>query len=155
METPLAMRLAEEKGLDLVEINPSARPPVCRIMDYGRHKYELSKKEKERKSKQRDNELKEIRLTAKIGDHDLSYKARQAREFFDKGHKIKVSMRLRGRENAFVDNAFKVFEKFTEYSGLKYENRPSKSGSIIIANVSGLTEKGVQDAKIENPQSNS
>ena len=133
-----ALSLAKEKGLDLVEINPSGRPPVCKIMDFGRYKYELAKKDKENKSKQKETGLKEIRLTANIGDHDIDYKAKQARELFDKGFKIKVSMRLRGRENAFVGNAISVFEKFSEVSGLSFESRPSKMGNTLNAMVSGL-----------------
>ena len=75
-----AQQIASEKGLDLVEINPSSRPPVCKIMDSGKYKYDLAKKDKEQRSKQKDSELKEIRLTLKIGDHDLSYKAKNALE---------------------------------------------------------------------------
>lgn len=110
-------------------------------MDFGRYKYELAKKDKENKSKQKETGLKEIRLTPNIGDHDIEYKAKQAREFFDKGFKIKISMRLRGRENAFVGNALTVFDKFTEASGLGYESRPSKMGNILNTMVSGIVEK--------------
>lgn len=128
-----ALSLAREKGLDLVEINPSAKPPVCKIMDFGKYKYDLSKKNKEAKARQKIIELKEIRLTAKIGDHDIEYKAKNARAFFDDGDKVKVSMRLRGRENAFVENAMNVFVRFAEKAGLDYEYRPMKSGNQITA----------------------
>lgn len=150
-----ALNLAREKGLDLVEINPTSRPPICKIMDWGRHKYDLAKKEKERKLKQKETELKEIRLTAKIGDHDLSYKAKQSREFLEKGHKLKVSMRLRGRENAFVENAINVFYKFGDMVGLEYESRPRKLGNTINAMVSGIKKESKgKNAEIKDTQSN-
>jgi translation initiation factor IF-3 len=128
-----ALSLAQDKALDLVEINPTARPPICKIMDFGKFKYEQAKKEKESRAKQKETELKEIRLTAKIGDHDIEYKAKQAKEFFNSGNKVKISLRLRGRENVFVDNAFLVFEKFKDKSGLDFESRPIKSGNVITA----------------------
>jgi translation initiation factor IF-3 len=98
-EKPLreALEAAYEKGLDLVEINPNNRPPITKVMDFGKYKYELAKKEKLQREKSKEIELKEIRLTFKIGDHDIEYKAKQARDFFDEGNKVKVSMRLRGR----------------------------------------------------------
>lgn len=141
MSNAEAISLAKSKGLDLVEINPSSRPPVCKIMDFGRYRYDLAKKDKENKSKQKETGLKEIRLTPNIGDHDIGYKAKQAREFFDKGFKIKISMRLRGRENAFVGNALTVFDKFGDASGLAFESRPSKMGNILNTMVSGIAEK--------------
>lgn len=104
----------------------------------------MAKKEKENRAKQKETELKEIRLTPNIGDHDIEYKAKQAREFFDKGHKVKVSMRLRGRENAFVGNAIEVFEKFAQVSGLEFESRPSKLGNILNAMVKGV--------RVESPE---
>lgn len=130
-----AIALSREKGLDIVEINPTVRPPICKIMDFGKFKYENSKKLKENKAKQKEVELKEIRLTAKIGDHDIEYKAKKAKEFLDHGDKVKVSMRLRGRENAFVDNAFAVFGKFAEMAGVTYEKTPFKAGNQITAMV--------------------
>ena len=131
--TKEALEMAKEKGLDLVEINPNTRPSVCKIMDFGKYKYDLAKKNKESRARQKETELKEIRLTAKIGDHDVEYKAKKAREFFDQGHKVKVSMRLRGRENVFVDHAIEVFHKFAEKAELAYESRPVKTGNQIVA----------------------
>lgn len=150
-----AVKLAAESGLDLVEINPTARPPICKIMDYGRFKYDAAKKERERKSKQKEIELKEVRLTLKIGDHDLSYKAKQARTFVDRGDKVKVSMRLRGRENAFVEQALGVFDKFAAISGLLYESRPRKMGNMINAQVLGVDPeaKRRENAEIKDTQS--
>lgn len=123
--------MAYEKGLDLVEINPTNRPPICKIMDFGRYKYDLAKKEKEAKSKRKETILKEIRLTFKIGDHDIEYKAKQARDFFDEGDMVKVSMRLRGRENSMPEAAINVFKKFVEQTGLDFERNPQKVGNQI------------------------
>ena len=132
MPTKEALNLAYEKGLDLVEINPTNRPPICKMMDFGRYKYDIAKKEKETKSKRKESGLKEIRLTFKIGDHDIEYKAKQAKDFFDAGNKVKVSMRLRGRENAFADVALGVFQKFATKAGLAYESRPQRMGNQIV-----------------------
>lgn len=154
MSTFEARKLAENAGLDLVEINPTNRPPICKIMDYGKFKYDQAKKDKESRSKQKETELKEIRLTHKISDHDIDYKAKQAREFFNHGNKVKVSMRLRGRENAFVNQAFAVFEKFAEKAGIYYESRPVKSGNSIIGNFGKLREKEKSD-EVKIPQSDS
>jgi len=136
--TRAALEKAYELGLDLVEINPTNRPPICKIMDYVKYKYDLSKKEKEARINRKDNELKEIRLTFKIGDHDIEYKAKQAKEFFDSGNQVKISMKLRGRENAFVGEAMKVFDKFSVATGLGYENPPRKFGNQIITNLAAL-----------------
>jgi translation initiation factor IF-3 len=138
VSTKEALNIAYEKGLDLVEINPNNRPPICKIMDFGRYKYDLAKKEKEARARHKETTLKEIRLTYKIGDHDIDYKAKQAREFFDDGDQVKVSMRLRGRENALVEIAFQVFDKFALKTGLAYEKKPFKAGNTIVAM---LTEK--------------
>ena len=134
----LALDQAYEKGLDLVEINPTNRPPICKIMDFGRYKYDQAKKEKEAKAKRKVIELKEIRLTFRIGEHDIDYKAKQAREFFDDGDSVKVSMRLRGRENSMLPNAFDVFQRFADKTKLTYESSPRKMGNQIVA---VLTEK--------------
>ena len=146
-----ALNLAREQGLDLVEINPVAKPPICKIMDYGKHKYDLSKKAKEQKAKQKENELKEIRLTAKIGDHDLEYKAEQTVEFLQKNHKVRASMRLRGRENIFVNKAIEVFHRFADMANISYESPPRKQGNVITANIAGFRkEEGDKNAKVKN-----
>jgi len=139
-----ALRTAEDRSLDLVEINPTAKPPICKIMDFGKYKYDLAKKQKENRARQKEVELKEVRLTAKIGQHDLEYKAKNAREFFDQGNKVKVSMRLRGRENIFAENAFLVFEKFAELADLDYESRPVRAGNQITAMLTAKKEKEKQ-----------
>ena len=94
-----AMAIAEERGLDLVEVAPNAVPPVCRVMDYGKFRYEQSKKEREARKNQRQVEIKQIRLEPKTDDHDLETKAKQARRFLLDGHKVKFTVRFRGRES--------------------------------------------------------
>ncbi len=98
MPTPEAYALAQEKGLDLVEVAPTAVPPVCRILDYGQYKYELQKREREQKKKQKSQTFKEIRLRVKIDVNDLRTKTRRAGEFLDEGDRVKVNVQFRGRE---------------------------------------------------------
>jgi translation initiation factor IF-3 len=98
MLTADALALAQEKGLDLVEVAPTAVPPVCRILDYGQYKYELQKREREAKRKQKSQTFKEIRLRVKIDTNDLRTKTRRAAEFLDDGDRVKVTVQFRGRE---------------------------------------------------------
>jgi len=98
MSTDRAIALAMENGLDLVEVSPTARPPVCRIMDFGKFKYEQSKKQKESKKKQHTVQVKEIKLRPKTEEHDYQFKMRHAHDFLEKGNKVKVTLMFRGRE---------------------------------------------------------
>lgn len=98
MPTARALALAQEKGLDLVEVAPTATPPVCRILDYGQYKYELQKRDREAKKKQKSQTFKEVRLRVKIDQHDLRTKARRAGEFLDDGDRVKLAVQFRGRE---------------------------------------------------------
>lgn len=109
-----ALHLAEEKKLDLVCISPKANPPVCKILDYGKYKYELQKKEKEAKKKQKTTQVKEIRLSTFIEDHDIMVKAKTGAKFLKEGDKLKVSLRFRGREKDYVARGMEVMEKFAE-----------------------------------------
>lgn len=109
-----AQRMALEKNLDLVKISPNARPPVCKIMDYGKYKYELSKREKEARKKQKTIVVKEIRFTPNIEENDLNTKAKHANEFLKSGDKVKVTVRFRGRELGNSELGRKVLDKFTE-----------------------------------------
>ena len=93
-----AQKLADEKNLDLVKIAPQAKPPVCKIMDYGKHKFEIAKREKENRKNQKVSNIKEVRLTPNIDDHDFNTKLNQATKFLKSGDKVKVSVRFRGRE---------------------------------------------------------
>lgn len=112
-----AMKLAKEANLDLVKIAPTAKPPVCKIIDYGKYKYELARKEKEAKKKQKITEVKEIRLSPNIDDNDLNTKAGQARKFLTKGDKVKVALRFRGREMAHISSSKQILDNF--YSKLE------------------------------------
>lgn len=109
-----AMKLAEEAGVDLVKIAPSAKPPVCKIIDYGKFRYEQTRKEKEAKKKQKVIEIKEVRFSPNIDTNDLNTKAAAARKFLEKGNKVKVSMRFRGREMAHIDSSRHVLTDFAE-----------------------------------------
>ncbi len=107
--------MAQEVGLDLVEISPTATPPVCKIMDYGKHKYDLSKKEHKAKTHSHQTELNEVRIkTPKIGIHDLLIKVERARTFLLRGDRVQFSLRFRGRELAHIDEGLKVFDRVKE-----------------------------------------
>ena len=109
-----AMKLAREADVDLVKIAPSATPPVCKLIDYGKYKYELIRKEKEAKKKQKTIETKEVRLSPNIDTNDLNTKANQARKFITKGDKVKVTLRFRGREMAHVNYSKQILDSFYE-----------------------------------------
>ena len=109
-----AMRIANEKNLDLVKIAPQATPPVCRIMDYGKHKFEQAKREKEARKNQKVIELKEIRLSLNIDTHDFETKLRNGIKFLNAGNKLKVSIRFRGREMAHPDLGQEIMKRFAE-----------------------------------------
>lgn len=112
MDTPAALAMAQERGYDLVEIAPTARPPVVKILNFGAFVFRQEKMERKAKAHQKKVDLKGIRLTFKIGQHDLDTRKKKALEFLDEGHKIVLEMRLRGRENAHRDLAKKGMEKF-------------------------------------------
>lgn len=109
-----ALALAEESNLDLVAVSPNANPPVCKILDYGKFRYELQKKDKQNKKNQKMTEVKEIRLSTFIEDHDIQVKANTATKFLKDGDKVKVSLRFRGRERDYVNKGYEVMEKFAE-----------------------------------------
>ena len=107
-----ALELAAQRDLDLVKVAPYAKPPVCKIMDYGKYRFDMAKKEKEARKKQRIINVKEVRLSANIEEHDLGVKAKNADKFLKSGDKVKVSIRFRGREMAHTDIGYGVMEKF-------------------------------------------
>ncbi|MBR6627780.1 MAG: translation initiation factor IF-3 [Lachnospiraceae bacterium] len=114
MPTKEALKLAEEAELDLVKVAPTAKPPVCRIVDYGKFKYEQLRKEKEAKKKQKVIEVKEIRLSPNIDTNDLNTKINAARKFLTKGDKVKITLRFRGREMAHMNNSKHILDDFAE-----------------------------------------
>ena len=109
-----ALALAAEKNLDLVEISPNATPPVCKIMDYGKFKYEKTKKEKENKKKQKNVVIKEIRIKPHIDEHDKETKISQIKKFIEKEYKVKISLRLSGREKLHAESAVKILDEFAD-----------------------------------------
>ena len=109
-----AMKIAQEVELDLVKIAPAAKPPVCKIIDYGKYKYEQARKEKEAKKKQKTVEVKEVRLSPNIDTNDLNTKINNAKKFISKGNKVKVTLRFRGREMAHVQQSKHILDDFAE-----------------------------------------
>lgn len=109
-----AMKIAQEAELDLVKIAPAAKPPVCKIIDYGKYKYEQARKEKEAKKKQKTVEVKEVRLSPNIDTNDLNTKINNAKKFISKGNKVKVTLRFRGREMAHVQQSKHILDEFAE-----------------------------------------
>jgi len=126
--------LAEEAGLDLVEISPNAEPPVCKVLDYGKYKYEMQKKAAEARKKQKVIELKEIKLRPTIDVHDFAIKMKSAKSFLAEGDKVKITLRFRGREMAHQELAYQVIAKvrleLDPYS--KVESEPSFEGRQMI-----------------------
>ena len=109
-----ALEIAEDKKLDLVLVSPTSQVPVCKIMNYGKYKFEQAKKEKEAKKKQKIQETKELRITPNIEEHDFSFKAKNARKFLEDGNKVKITVRFRGRELNNVKAGEAILSKFAE-----------------------------------------
>ena len=127
MSSREAMKLAAEANLDLVKIAPTAKPPVCKIIDYGKYKYEQTRKEKEAKKKQKVIEVKEVRLSPNIDTNDLNTKMGAARKFLEKGDKVKVTLRFRGREMAHMSKSRYILEDFAkELADIAVIDKPSK-----------------------------
>ena len=114
MNSKEALRMAREEELDLVLIAPNANPPVCKIIDYGKYRYELARKEKEARKKQKVIEIKEVRLSPNIDENDVNTKAKAARKFLEKGDKVKVSLRFRGREMSHMNQSRHILDDFAE-----------------------------------------
>ena len=123
----VAMRAAEDAGLDLVKIAPQAVPPVCKVLDYGKYRFEQQKKEKEAKKKQKVIEIKEVRLSPNIDTNDLNTKVGAARKFLEKGDKVKVTLRFRGREMAHMFKSKYILDDFAEsLKDIAVIDKPSK-----------------------------
>lgn len=133
MSTQDALKKSEEAGLDLVEVAPTVAPPVCRIIDYSRYKYEQEKREKEARKKQRVIHIKEVRMGPKIGEHDYQFKLRNLEDFLKRGDKVKVTMMFRGREMAHVDLGRKILDRLSsDISAVgEIEEAPRMEGRII------------------------
>lgn len=140
MSSREALKRAQEAELDLVKIAPMAKPPVCKIIDYGKYKYELTRKEKEAKKKQKIVELKEIRLSPNIDTNDLNTKVNNAKKFLAKGNKVKITLRFRGREMAHVQQSKHILDDFAQtLSDVAAIEKPAKLEGRSMSMV--LTEK--------------
>ena len=134
MPTSAALEAAQEAGLDLVEVSPTADPPVCKILDYGKFRFQEQKKKAEARKKQKVVEIKEIKLRPNIDDHDYDVKARAMTRFFEEGDKVKVTLRFRGREMAHQDLGLRLLERVkSETSDVaKVESEPQLEGRQMI-----------------------
>lgn len=143
MPTAEALGLAREVELDLVEVSPNANPPVCKLLDYGKYKFELEKKLRESKKKQKQVKLKEIRMQPKIEEHDLNFKTKHIKEFLSEGFKVKVTVRFRGRELAHTELGRKVLERVMEMLEDSYvlEKAPQMEGRMMSMFISPNTKK--------------
>ncbi len=140
MSSREAMKLASEAELDLVKIAPTAKPPVCKIIDYGKYKYELTRKEKEAKKKQKTVEIKEVRLSPNIDTNDLNTKMNNAKKFIQKGNKVKVTLRFRGREMAHMSQSRHILDDFAKsLEDVASVEKPAKLEGRSMSMV--LTEK--------------
>lgn len=144
VDTKEAIRLAREKGLDLVEIASTSTPPVCKIMDYGKFLYESTKRVKDSRKKQVGNELKTMKIGLNIGEGDFEVKIKQIREFLESGDKVKIVIMYRGREIIYKNHGFDMLEKITkaiEELG-KVERRPKLEGKNLVSIISPVSKKG-------------
>ena len=133
MSTSDALKLAEESDLDLVEISPSANPPVAKIINYDKYRYQVEKEEQQKRKSAKRIEVKNIRISVRIGQHDMETKARQADQFLTEGKKVKVEMLLRGREKANIEYAFGQLNKFLNLISAprEMEHPPKKMGGTL------------------------
>jgi len=138
-----ALALAEENGLDLVEISPNAEPPVCKVIDYGKYRYDQTKREKENKKAQHQVKVKEIKLKPNIDEHDFVTKLKAARSFLEKGNKVKVSCFFRGREMAYPERGQKVVLRLCEELEdiAQVESPPKRMGRSIICVIAPSASK--------------
>ena len=156
--TAEAVKMAEGRMLDLVEVAPLAKPPVCRIMDYGKYRYQLQKKEKDARKKQKVQTLKEMKMRPKIDEHDYNFKVRAIKNFLEDGHRVKVSVFFRGREMSFLSKGEEVLSRVTEEcdSVGKSEGAPKMEGRymrIMLTPVSTGRPKKAHDAQPEPKKS--
>jgi translation initiation factor IF-3 len=135
MVTQDALQLAEEQGLDLVEVAPNERPPVCRIMDYGKYKYQRSKRQQQAKKKQKIILVKEIKLRPKTEEHDYQFKTQHVRRFIQDGHKVKVTIVFRGREMAHTELGRRILDRVVTDMGdvATVEQMPKQEGRNMTA----------------------
>jgi len=133
MSVQNALEIAKEKDLDLVEVSPNAKPSVCKIMDYGKFRFDQMKKEKEARKKNKAQETKGIRLSLTIGEYDIAYRVKNAKDFLQEGNKVKLSIKLNGRQQAYPEQGIEIMKKFASLVGesCNLEKAPSLEGKFI------------------------
>jgi translation initiation factor IF-3 len=144
VDTKEALRLAREKGLDLVEIASTSTPPVCKIMDYGKFLYDSTKRVKDSKKKQVSNDLKTMKIGLNIGEGDFEVKIKQIRDFLESGDKVKIVIMYRGREIIYKNQGFDMLDKIAnavQEMG-KIERRPKLEGKNLVSIISPVSKKG-------------
>ena len=151
--TKEAILLAEQRTLDLVEVAPLAKPPVCRILDYGKYKYQMQKKDKDARKKQKVQTLKEMKMRPKIDEHDYDFKVKAIKSFLDDGHRVKVSVFFRGREMAFLDKGREVLNRvMLACDGLgKSEGDPRMEGRYMRIMITPIPQAKPKGAKVDKP----
>jgi translation initiation factor IF-3 len=143
MPVPQALEIARKNNLDLVEVAPVAVPPVCRLLDYGKYKYEQAKKERELRKSQKISDLREVRLRPKIGDHDFEAKARSVKKLLEEGDKVKVTVMFRGREITHPEIGWKLLQRMIEsqQGAATIDRQPSMEERRMTLVLSPLTEQ--------------
>lgn len=133
MKTSEALQIALDRGVDLVEVSPQANPPVAKLLDYDKYRYQQEKAAQEARKKIKKVTIKGIRLSVRIGQHDLAFKAKQASEFIGEGNKVKLDVQMRGREQAHPELAFDLIKKFPTLLTIPFtiETGPTKMGGIV------------------------
>ena len=151
-----ALRLARERDLDLVEVAPNAKPPVCRLIDYGKYQYEQTKRQRQARKAQKQVEIKEVRLRPKTSEHDTDVRIRQARKFLESGAKVKVRLRFRGREIQHPDVAQKIMNDFAQSLADvgEVEIRPNMEGRSLLMILAPIS-KGKSSKKATSSKSRS
>lgn len=148
-----ALALAKERDLDLVEVAPSAKPPVCRIMDYGKFLYELHKKAHEAKKHQKQIQIKEIKFRPKISIHDYTFKIRHVERFLKEGNKVKITVMLRGREKAKPELAYRIMDRvFNDMKELGQQDGTIRKQSWAVSALLSPLKTGGKDAKTKDTQ---
>jgi translation initiation factor IF-3 len=147
-----ALEIARQRDLDLIEVAPNSQPPVCRIMDYGKHKYEQAKRERETRRRQRATEVRRLQLKPQIGQHDLAIKLRKLRELLAEGSKVRVTLRFRGREMSRPELGFKLLERVTEELSdvAQAEGTPRREGRMM--NLMFVPKPGTRAAQPAKPK---
>lgn len=128
-----AIEIARARDLDLVEVGPNSNPPVCKIIDYGKYKYEIEKKQQKEKARNKAGELKEIRLSPQTDEHDFNTKVEKIKKFVEKGCKVRITVKMRGRENIYQDRAISQIKRVKEALNLDFEQTPVKLGPRFTA----------------------